>query len=677
MNRFVFSILILFCVAGSLHGQATTSIITPLLQQHLQSNALTTSELRHFMLKHVQPLALPANTEQWDAEEARIRTQELSVIYTGWPKAWIDSAPKFERIGEISGRGYRIVKMRYEIIPGFESVALLYEPDHMSRKMPAILDVNGHGAGGKAVEQKQKRCINQARRGILALSIEFLDYGELDDAGNEHSYAGLLEMTGKNGMGLFYLAMRRGLDYLYDNPSVDHSRIGITGLSGGGWQSIVLGSLDTRIGPSAPDAGFSTLTTSIEHPDYHDFEQNAADVREKVDYAQLIAARAPRPTLLIYNAMDNCCFRADIVMQGVYLDIKPFFNLYGKSANLQWHVNLDPGVHNYGVDNREASYRFFNSAFHIDASEQEAPDTDAEMKGYQDLVVGGLPKDNFTILSLAQSLAKSIHHEVPTERGSHWAHEQQALLRQVIRYTPVSVVNAWTINATHEKGVESMAYRFEFNNGLSATGVLFRSTTTPETAPAVILFSDLGMPSTMTDVANQVNRGRKVLVIDPLFFEEHSSQAKRNDTNYEELQDFIQLLNGIGERSLGLEAGQINGVARWLGQGLGHGTATPGSPAMKPITVVPPVQIITIGLRSETVAMAAVATEPELFSKLEARKSIPSLIYAFDHPLHYSEAPELMCLDLYKDFDFNTLSAIASTVEIDLSASKPKAMFWN
>ncbi len=74
--------------------------------------------------------------------------------------------------------------------------------------------------------------------------------------------------------------------------------------------------------------------------------------------------------------------------------------------------------------------------------------------------------------------------------------------------------------------------------------------------------------------------------------------------------------------------------------------------------------------------MVTVALEPELFSKFDAEKSIPSLLYAFTHPLAYNEAPELMCLDLYKDFDFNTLSAIAVPVAVNLSAKPSLRMFW-
>ncbi len=74
--------------------------------------------------------------------------------------------------------------------------------------------------------------------------------------------------------------------------------------------------------------------------------------------------------------------------------------------------------------------------------------------------------------------------------------------------------------------------------------------------------------------------------------------------------------------------------------------------------------------------MVAVALQPELFSSFDAQKAIPSMMYAFDHPLTYHDAPELMCLDLYRDFDFNILSAMAAPVKVDLKATQDKPMFW-
>lgn len=672
MNRFFLALFLSFCLSGAGYAQASNALVKPLLDQELQSPAVVNYELRHFMLKGVPPLDLPSTPQQWNRDAAGIRAHELADLYHGWPKQWIDSPPKFETVSVMQQDGYRIVKMRYQIVPGFYSTALLYEPEHMAGKMPAILNVNGHGTGGKAVEHKQKRCINYARRGILALNLEWMDYGELAQPGNRHNNARLLDLAGYNGAGLFYLAMRRGLDYLYNDPNVDRARIGVTGASGGGWQTIMLSSLDTRVGPAVPVAGFSSLMTSIGHPNYagNDAEQNPADFRVSADYAQLMATRAPKPTLLIYNSMDNCCFRAGVVKQGVYTDIQPFYKLYDKPENLQWYLNLNPGTHNYGLENREASYKFFDSVFHIDATSTELPNTDLDVQSYEDLVVG-VPKDNLTILSLAQSLAKPIHHEVPAQPTAEWVKSQRTLLEQVARYAPVKVTHAWVINSTHEKGVESHSYRFEFSNGLGADGVLFQSVNAPKNAPTAIVIADGGMSGSPVDVANRVDRGQRVLAFEPLFF------SKNISGNHEfNIRSFEQLLIGIGQRPLGLEAAQVNAIVQWLGEDLDHGLTTPKNYAQRPTSATPPVTILTTGPRSETVAIVAAGIDPALFSRLEARKAIQSFQYVFDHALTFDEAPELMCLDLYKDFDYNTLSAIASPVKVDLSATEPEPIYW-
>ncbi len=671
MKALVSSVLLL-CSTALVYGQGASKSVNPLLAQPLQNPAVVADELNHFMLKLVPPLVLPAKADEWDKEAAKIRARELSVMFHGWPQEWVNSAPRFEKTGTIEGKGYRIVKLRYEIVPGFYSAALLYEPEHMSGKMPAILNVNGHGPGGKAVEHKQKRCINQARRGIIALNLEWFEFGELAAEGNAHTNLHLLDLAGVNGLGLFYLEMRRGLDYLYEDANVDRSRIGVTGLSGGGWQTIMLSSLDPRVGPAVPVAGFSSLTTGIEHLGYTggDPEQNSPDMRQGVDYAQLAAMRAPRPTLLIYNDMDDCCFRAGVVKQGVYNDIKPFYELYGKPGNLKWYDNQDPGTHNYQRDSREASYEFFDSAFHLDVSPKEDADTDTEVRSFSDLVVG-LPADNLTILGLAQSFAKSIHHDVPPQPSAQWVQSQREHLHDVVRYEPATVTHAWLINATHESKVETHAYRFEFSNGLSATGVLFQSLNSPEAAATTVLVSDLGMPSTVDEVANDLSRGQRVLVFDPLFFGQNV-----NGSTDEDVPGAAQVLTGLGQRPLGLEAAQLTGVIRWLGANLDHGTPSPGSSSLATPKSIPAVQVVTTGPRSETVALVAAALEPQLFGQVALQHSVASLKDVFDHPSAYNKAPEITCLDLYKDFDFDMLALIASPARVKFSSSAEPRIFW-
>ena len=229
-------------------------------------------------------------------------------------------ATKVRRLGVIPGNGYQMRKLRYEIVPGFQSTAILYEPLNLHGKVPAILNVNGHvGPPGKSIEYKQKRCITLARNGILALNLEWLSFGELGDEFNQHWYGAHLDLVGANELGLFYLAMRRGLDYLYEHPNTDRARLGMSGLSGGGWQTIILSSLDERVRVAVPVAGFSSIMPRVEAREYGDIgdvEQSATDLFDGRDYTWLAALMAPRPTLLAYNAEDDCCFRAAMVKPG-------------------------------------------------------------------------------------------------------------------------------------------------------------------------------------------------------------------------------------------------------------------------------------------------------------------------------------------------------------------------
>lgn len=661
-----------FCCTITATGQATKRAETPLFDQSLQSPLLVADELKHFMLTHVPKLPAAKNADDWKREAEGLRAHEFQVIFHGWPREWVDAKPKFEQVGVIERPGYRVVKLRYEIVPGFESTALLYEPEHVTGKMPAILDVNGHGPGGKAVEHLQKRCINQARRGIFALSLEWMDFGELDEPENAHNSIGLLDLAGANGVGLFYLAMRRGLDYLYDDPRVDRTRIGMTGLSGGGWQTMLLSSLDSRVGPAVPVAGFTSLTTAIEHPEYAgDAEQNGADMRSVADYAQLMALRAPRPTLLIYNAMDNCCYRAELVKQGVYSDIQPYFRLMGSPANLEWYVNEVPGTHNYQIDSRQRAYRFFDRAFGLNVSDKEDADTDMLVLPAGTLDVG-LPKDNLTIVGLAREMAKSIHHEVPARTDAVWVNEERKKLSEVVRYSAVTVTHAWPVNSTHENNLDSREYRFEFSNGLCATGVLLQSSLRPQNGGVTILIADGGRAQMMDEAGNDVDRGQRVLVLEPLFFGENIPGTAKHPG----LATYGQMMNTVGERPVGLEAAQTAAVVRWLQVDPLDGTSTPGATRARSGTGTP-VRMVTSGPRAEIVAMVSAALVPELFSGVNVRHGLASLGDVFEHPPSYDEAPELMCLDLYKEFDFNVLSAMAVHVRIDLQGKDAKVIFWS
>jgi len=167
--------------ALALNAQTEPDELKPILAQEIEPGSVVAFQLNQYLAARIPKLPSPASAEQWTSEAKRWREHILNdIAFHGWPREWVDAAPSFEDLGVVeTGQGYRWHKLRYEIVPGFDSTAILYEPEHIMGKAPAILNVNGHSQAGKALEYKQKRCINFAKRGIVALSLEWMGFGEL------------------------------------------------------------------------------------------------------------------------------------------------------------------------------------------------------------------------------------------------------------------------------------------------------------------------------------------------------------------------------------------------------------------------------------------------------------------------------------------------------------------
>jgi len=625
---------------GDASCQTTAPSVESVLKERIQPGAVTAFQLQSYLAKRIPRLPSPFSFDQWRSEEARMRKHILEdIAFHGWPHEWIDAAPRFQETDVIeSGKGYRLRKFRYEIVPGFDSTAILYEPQKVNGKAPAILNVIGHEVAGNAAEYEQKRCINFAKRGIFALSLSWAGFGDLAQPENGHDYAAHLDLVGANALGFFYLSMRRGLDYLASLPQVDAGRLGATGLSGGGWQTTLLSALDEHVAVAVEVAGIGALESNLIRPlDTDEIEENATDLTQDEDYPLFVAIRAPRPTLLIHNAEDDCCFRAALVKPYIYDRVRPFFRLFGKEDDLAWHENRDPGTHNYQLENREQAYGFFSKHFGLPITPNEIP-SDDEIRPAEELAAG-LPPQNLTIVGLARKLAGQIARPaIPTgsERAS-WIKSQREHLKGVIRYSPVSVENVWRMNNTKNLGLETLSYRFDFSNGLSATGIWFKAVSASD-RPVTIVLADEGYKAAGELVSEHVNRGEQVLALDLLF---NGATAPENPADWE------MLVATTGDRPLGLEAAQLLAVAAWLRTNKARS-----------------ISVVTEGIRNQVIALTSAALEPAAFARTESRQSMASLDYLLKHSVPFRSAPELFCLDLYRYFDLDRLALMAGPIEV-------------
>lgn len=614
--------------------------VLELLKHEIIGNELPLAEVQRYVENRVPRMPACATAAQWQAEADRLRQAVLErVVYRGEAAHWRDAATKVEWKEAIDGGpGYRIKKLRYEALPGLWIPALLYEPEKLSGRVPGILNVNGHTSLGKQYPPKQIRCINQAKRGMLALNIEWVGMGQLSTGGFSHARMNQLDLCGTSGLAPFYLCMKRGLDVLLGLENTDPQRVAVTGLSGGGWQTIILSSLDTRVALTNPVAGYSSLLTRTRHfKDLGDSEQTPNDLAAVADYAHLTAMMAPRPTLLTYNAKDDCCFESGYALQPLLDAAGPIFRLFDKADAIRSHVNQEPGTHNFEVDNRQALYRMLGDFFFAGRADFDAKEipSDGEVKTADQLKVElPAPNEDFHTLALALSRSLPRGSELPQDAAAAggWQTERRQHLREVVRAKDYKTIA--TESGRETKGDVSATYwRLMMDSDWTVPVV---ELTGPRAEKTAILVADGGRQAAAANASQLLNEGYRVLAVDPFYLGE--SKIRQSDWL------FALLVAAVGDRSLGLQASQLVAVARW--------SAGRGSNA--------PVSLRAIGPRSSVASLVGASLETQAIGSVELRQPLGSLKEVIERNWVVNEAPELVCFGLLECCDVKQLTALVA-----------------
>ncbi len=635
-------------------GDEPSDFVRKALEHAILSPRQALAEAQDFAEARVPRMPEVKSAEEWTRIAGGLRAEvKRRVLFRGEAATWRDARSQIVWLGTIeTGPGYRIKRLRYEAIPGFWIPALLYEPETLDGRRPVVLNVNGHDAKGKAAEYKQIRCINQAKRGMLALNVEWIGMGQLRGAGYNHGLINALDLCGSTGVAVHYLAMARGLDVLLGHEHADPARVAVTGLSGGGWQTIFISPLDERVTLTDPVAGYSSFLTRARHfSDLGDSEQTPSDLATVVDYTHLTAMMAPHPTLLTFNGRDNCCFAAPHALPPLLEAAAPIFRLFGKEANLRSHVNQDPGDHNYGLDNRQALYRMLGDHFFAGDANYPAAEipSESEVKTYEQLQVE-LPADNLDLLQVARKLAADLPRagSLPTEKaaGESWMKERRLKLRSIVRpYDEDATVEH--AGADERDGTKVAFEKLHLGRTWTVPAVvLSRGTPTKGTA---LLIADDGRKAVAARVEGLLAEGYRVVALDPFYF----GEAQVAEKAYL----FALLIGAVGERPLGVQAGQVMATARWL----------------KARHKDEPVRVVSVGPRTGLIALIAAALEPEAIAGLTLAEPPGSLKEVIEQGIVYETRPEWFCFGLLEAFDTPQIAALVAPRPIRLEGTGDRA----
>lgn len=272
-------------------------------------------------------------------------------------------------LGVIEKDFYTIEKIVFESRPNFFVTSVVYKPKKPSKKkLPAILYLSGHSDVAFRSATYQKTILNLVKKGFLVMGIDPIGQGErkeilerempFDYGKNtlQHSYIGSqCLLAGSSFIKYMIWDGIRAIDYLATRKDVDMDNIGATGRSGGGTQTAWLGVFEERLKATVIENYITTFKRLIQSIGFQDAEQNVNyGLANGLDFADLVLARAPKPTLIITTEADF--FNIQGAIQ-TYEEAKRLYTLLGVEENVSWHT--DVAGHASTPKNREKLYDFF------------------------------------------------------------------------------------------------------------------------------------------------------------------------------------------------------------------------------------------------------------------------------------------------------------------------------
>lgn len=285
---------------------------------------------------------LYANKAEWEQRKADLKSCILAALKLNdlpenpSPQVIINSKRKYD--------GYSIENIALETVPGLYLTGSIYKPLKPKGKMPVIITPNGHFGDGRYREDEQLRCAALAKMGALVVSYDLFGWGEsllqVVDTAHRESIAHTIQTN--NAISL--------LDYLLKQANVNPQRVGITGGSGGGSQTMLISAIDDRISVSVP-----VVMTSSFHSGGCPCESGMPIhlCGGRTNNAEIAAMFAPKPMLIISDGQD-WTFQVPEVEFPFIERTYSFYNATDNVANAHFS---DEG-HDYGFSKRKAMYEF-------------------------------------------------------------------------------------------------------------------------------------------------------------------------------------------------------------------------------------------------------------------------------------------------------------------------------
>lgn len=362
--------------------------------------------------KRFRQFSLPETKEEW--EELRPVLRER---IAGAMRLKRENLPEldYREHGRIRLKGYSIVMVSFLGAAGRRITGNLYLPDGKG-PFPAVINLHGHWQQGRLAARVQSRGHVLALSGFVCLCIDVFGAGERSSRHGVFEYhgallGGALENIGETLMGIQTADNMRGVDLLCSLKCVDPARIGATGASGGGNQTMWLAAMDERIQAALPVVSvgsFASYTDGVNC--ICELLPDGLDICEESGVLALTAPRA----LKICNALhdSNPTFHVTEMLRS-FKEARKVYRALGAEDKLSFEAFNTP--HGYWPEIRESMLGFFELQLKHKGTGAALKEPAFEALEEERLMVypkGRRPADFMTIVRFCREKGKSLRHDL-------------------------------------------------------------------------------------------------------------------------------------------------------------------------------------------------------------------------------------------------------------------------
>jgi dienelactone hydrolase len=296
----------------------------------------------HFRMSEYSTLS------EWQARREELRTQVLAAA--GLLPLPARTPLNVRRVGRVERPSYSVEKIWLETMPGFFVGGNLYLPKGRDGRFPAVLVAHGHWKNGRVEHRPDYSvpalCINLAAQGYVAFAWDMVGWNDTQQLPHKFGLSREQQLWSFGPLGVQLWNTIRALDFVESLPEVDHSRIAMTGASGGATQTFLAAAVDDRIAVSIPVNQVSTVFQGGSPC------ENAPGLRIGTFNVEIAAVFAPKPMLLIATTQDW----TRNTPREEHPQIRAIYELYGKAGQLAMYQQ--DFEHNYNQVSREHAYGF-------------------------------------------------------------------------------------------------------------------------------------------------------------------------------------------------------------------------------------------------------------------------------------------------------------------------------